>query len=854
MPIYIYIYIYNISLYHFIEIIKEVKINGSNLDKLLKTPLNQLEENCLDHALLAAVEVGNHNSVGKLILCGASNIDKALEESRKRRKYVVTATLLLVMAAMENDRILVLKLYCEVVQGLDTKIPLTKEDDLAELQHAMCNNTVKTVIPIEISRRCSASAVREELLLRTDVDKESGTVLWCGLHLTQLEISWLQKIYWVKKISLASNEFTSLPSNMDKYLKQCSKLDLQWNKICEIPHCLLILPSITEVNLSHNNIREIPDVPEWSASLSVLDLSYNCLNCLPNSACSLTLKHLNISNNQFDKVPHCVCSFVALSTLNIAHNSKIHNLPSELGRLKKLLHLNLNGLNNLIYPPKSARATTADCIRYLWSRLRSARGFFHMKLLLLGKYGMGKSTMVARLQGREVGNESTVGVNISEWKYSPTPNRKTFQFRIWDFAGQEEYYATYHCFLSKRSLYLLVWNITEGDAGVADLKPWLNNVSVRAPDSVVIVVGTFLDKVSEEVRQSGKIDDLLRKVQELTAQYRRLVVTNITVVGLQGRIENVQKLKDYIYNAASEYRIKNQYVMGAEIPFSYHVLDANLSTIHRRVKDGQHEPIMHAAEFKKMVRDLNLIDIQDNEELCTATHFLHEVGALLHYDDHKHHLNDLYFVDPRWLCNFISTVVTVKQYVRQGILQIKNTSLLFKDKHFPTKYFQQCLTLLGRFEIALPLDKDNERVLIPSMLPESRPAIVNEQLPGANNCYRRFIIFRPSVSGGQFYRHTNPPGLWSRLLSHIMNNVKEINHILSEQVPVEKDDLVNLTNVHLKCEICTLTSVSEESLDKPELVENSFHFDTVSTILNSSSNKSANSEEEVLECDKPAAT
>ena len=60
-------------------------------------------------------------------------------------------------------------------------------------------------------------------------------------------------------------------------------------------------------------------------------------------------------------------------------------------------------------------------------------------------------------------------------------------------------------FLSKHSLYLLVWNVTEGEPGIADLKPWLNNISVRAPNSCVIVVGTFLDRVSEKDRQSGKM-------------------------------------------------------------------------------------------------------------------------------------------------------------------------------------------------------------------------------------------------------------------------------------------------------------------------------------------------------------
>ena len=386
---------------------------------------------------------------------------------------------------------------------------------------------------------------------------------------------------------------------------------------------------------------------------------------------------------------------------------------------------------------------------------------------------------------------------------------------------------------------MLVWNVTEGEAGVADQKPWLNSISVRAPDSCIIVVGTFLDKVSEEDQQSGKINELLRKVEELTRQYRRLVVTNITVVGLKGRMENVAKLKDYIYNAAAEYKIKGWYVMGHKIPSSYHALDNKLSTIHHLVKQGHHEPIMHAVEFQKMVRDLNLFDIQDDDELRTATHFLHEVGALLHYDDPKHNLDDLFFVDPHWLCDLLSTVVTVKQqnpYVKQGILRSKNITLLFKDKRFPNRYFNQYLTLLNRFEIALPLDKNHKRILIPSILPEKRPDVVAEQQLNDKSCYKRFILFRPSIVVGQAYRHPTPPGFWSRLLSHIMNTVKEVRNIINEHVPVEEEDLVISSNLlHLPNSSYTTNLFNSDSKDQLcPVTETVLMFETHSVIFGDS--------------------
>lgn len=51
-------------------------------------------------------------------------------------------------------------------------------------------------------------------------------------------------------------------------------------------------------------------------------------------------------------------------------------------------------------------------------------------------------------------------------------------FSTWDLAGQEVYYATHQCFLSRNTLYLVVWSMEEGDRGIEYLRPWLLNIQV----------------------------------------------------------------------------------------------------------------------------------------------------------------------------------------------------------------------------------------------------------------------------------------------------------------------------------------------------------------------------------------
>ena len=548
------------------------------------------------------------------------------------------------------------------------------------------------------------------------------------------------------------------------------KLDLQHNELSTIPRCILELPSLRELNLSHNKLVDLPDVPEWSSCLIVLDLSYNMLSTIPLNTAAPAIRALNIGNNSFRTVPICVCSFTTLHSLDLSDNPNISTLPAEMGRLTNLARLNLKGLKRLRDPPRSVQRECRDCIRYLNSKLRSAKAFYRIKLMVVGLANRGKTTLVARLLGQDCGDESTVGVDISEWLYKPSLGKTPFHFSIWDFAGQEEYYATHQCFLSQRTLYLLLFNLKHGDKGIQELKPWLNNIVLRAPRSCVIIVGTHLDEVEDDERE--EVDKLLQKVGDVAGSYSRsLQIVEVIPVGLKNLIENIGLLKEAIYNHAANYKTRGgQLIMGQKIPASYHALDKRLEVVLQEVRGGTRKPIMHSEEFKTMVQQMNLADFQDDDELKTAVLFLTDVGTLLHYDDRSHNLHELYFIDPRWLCDMMSKVVTIKErnpFVRKGILHNKDIPLLFKDREFPWQYFQQFLALLDRFEIALPLD--NKRILIPSMLQDERPDIPEAEQSEEDPLYYRYIIFKSADT---------PSGFWSRLLSQIMHSVTQISNAL----------------------------------------------------------------------------
>ena len=575
--------------------------------------------------------------------------------------------------------------------------------------------------------------------------------------------------------------------NVGLYL-QVVKISLQNNNLLSVPPCLLELPNLEELNLSSNKLQELPRLSEWSPSLTSLDLSYNQLSYInPKDISAPAMRSLNLAKNKFRNVPICICSFTTLQILDLSENPDIMILPPEMGQLSSLFDLNLKGLNDINDPPKSIQKDPVSCIRYLNNKRRCPQSFYRMKLMLVGCANRGKTTLVACLQGKKCGNEATVGVDISEWSYRSSFNRPTFYFSIWDFGGQEEYYATHQCFLSQESLYLLLFNLRHGREGVKELQPWLNNLALRVPQSCVIIVGTHLDEMRNE-----NVGELLAYVNTVAEQFlNRLQIVDVLAVGLKNSIKNVNILKNGIYNHAANYKNKaGEPIMGRSIPASYHALDRQLRKLQQEVRRGFREPVMHLAEFKEMVYKMKSTDIQDDEELRTATLFLTDAGSLLHYDDRRHNLHELYFIDPRWLCDMMATVITVKErnsFIQQGILHKKHLPFLFKDQRFLQRYFKQYLTLLDQFEIAIPLSHDH--MLVPSMLPEEAPDILPKDRQD-EPVHSRFIVFNSA---------NTPPGFWSRLLSRIMHSIPKIRALL--QTPSLSATSLGIHNVsdHKSC-------------------------------------------------------
>ncbi|CAE1312967.1 unnamed protein product [Acanthosepion pharaonis] len=467
------------------------------------------------------------------------------------------------------------------------------------------------------------------------------------------------------------------------------------------------------------------------------------------------LTTLDISNNRLSNLTKDIGQVSQLKMLNLSGN-EIRELPPEMGLLKRLWKLDLDHcpLEGAVHDLMLQNRSAVEITGFLNSVLEAECEYSCLNLMLVGTHNVGKTSLLMQLRKlckvpkdsrpkhwvERVGGGSpakgkllsTVGIDMDEVILDKS-TKGPITFRTWDFGGQREYYATHRYFLLKRSLYLVIWKITDGEEGVNGMLQWLINIQSQAPGSSVIIIGTHLDILKNRATRNSFPKDFEDAMMKLISE--RYMVPEPDKCGLPNVIDawnvsnitgnNVKKLLQRIYDQAFALRhprSKRTLLLKQKIPKKYLYLQEIVQEIADEKKARGEDPVLSRELYKIQVMNKMMERIgtsfRDVAELDQATHFLHENGVLCHYEDVN--LSDTYFLDPQWLCDQLAKVVTIREvnkFAINGVMYMKDLGLLYKSltrtNHSGSQGYM--LDLLSKFELALQFDKD--KLLVPSLLP-----------------------------------------------------------------------------------------------------------------------------------------
>ncbi|CAN0449744.1 unnamed protein product, partial [Ascophyllum nodosum] len=124
------------------------------------------------------------------------------------------------------------------------------------------------------------------------------------------------------------------------------------------------------------------------------------------------------------------------------------------------------------------------------------------KVVFIGHSGAGKTSLIKSIKagkGQLTRGEEleSVGVSVQDHHFETGREART-DVKLYDLAGQVDYYGLHQLFLTERALYVLVWNASKflgkHEALSDELKDWLSTLHLRAPQSTVLLCGTHKDK------------------------------------------------------------------------------------------------------------------------------------------------------------------------------------------------------------------------------------------------------------------------------------------------------------------------------------------------------------------------
>lgn len=544
----------------------------------------------------------------------------------------------------------------------------------------------KTVLEYERKYTSLTQEQLEDLLIEAR-DNE-----WQTLDLSNCRIDKLPDLLW---------EVTSLRV---LYIGNNS-MDDNYNSIKEIPAGIGKLENLEALSIYRLPISSVSKEFRNLKKLTYLD----CFRCeftnFPNNLLNRNIKGIGIDVKNINDLVK-ICKIKKLEELFLTWSS-IEILPVEIGDLTKLKTLflansnvraipeslmNSKHINRFVIantplerdiPEAMLKQNAYDLICFICKQQKQnvCYAFNESKMIIVGQGNVGKSCLLERITNNNyVEKESTEGIDVKKWAYYK--NRKEYTLNIWDFGGQEIYHSTHQFFLTKRSLYIFVWDArAEEEYGRIDY--WLKTIESFADDSPIIIV---INKCDKDVARVNRID--FKTYKEKYPQIKAIIDISCK------DNYNIKKLKTYIKNEAS-----NLPIMKEKWIKSWLEVRTELEELSHRYK------YINYKEYENICKKYGI----GFDETRSLSKYLHDLGIILNYQDDPL-LKGIIILDPQWATSAVYKILDSQERLlknKNGILKISDLPFIWNDSElYPEDKHIFLLKIMEKFQLCFELNKE----------------------------------------------------------------------------------------------------------------------------------------------------
>ena len=513
-----------------------------------------------------------------------------------------------------------------------------------------------------------------------------------GLRHLPKEVS---SLTWLTTLLLQDNLISEIPEFIDE-LTNLRTLHLVSNPVSSVPTTLARLTKLSGLYITRGKPSAAHPVIGNLTSLRALALAGIGLTEFPEWLLNLEkLTHLYLFNNGLKYLPDSISKLRHLTLLSVSGND-FQELPSSLLNLQHLKALYIDPILGI--PKEITERRDAEEILDYYFRIKGQRQPLNeFKLMLVGRGGVGKTTLVHRLtSGKYKEFKRTPGINITKWPVEVESDQ--VQAHVWDFGGQEIMHGTHRFFMTERALYLILLSGREGTED-HDAEYWLSLVRSFAGDVPRIILLNKWDDYQFELNR-----------QLLKEKYGNSLVfvetdsrSGTGMSELQNRIcQLAKKLPGLKAAWPSEWRQIKE-----ELP--------------RKKKSW-----VTFDDFREFCTKQGIDQSKDQEALADS---LHHLGLMLSYRKEEA-LRDFGVLNPQWVTKGIYQILNSPQLRKtQGKFTLKDFADVLPNRSYPKEVHPYLLALMRKFQLCHPLDDKGEKYLIPELLTKEEPDLETEFPP-----------------------------------------------------------------------------------------------------------------------------
>jgi internalin A len=533
----------------------------------------------------------------------------------------------------------------------------------------------------------------------------------------------------LKNLKLRTNQITDLTPL--SALTNLKNLSLQYNKISD----LTPLSALTKLERLYLYENQITNLTPLSALINLKELSLrsNQITALTPLKELKQLKYLNVKNNSIERLPPQITSWWPDMEINLKHRLSYG--------------LNLYG-NPLTDPPvEIVRQGKAAIKNYFDEIERASVLFLESKLLLVGSGDVGKTTLMKKLKDNDFkvvpGREDTTrGVDIQPWQLSCSFDdglSRDVKIHFWDFGGQDILHATHQFFLTKRSLYLLVWDPRKEEE-TRSFDYWLNAVKLLGAGSPLIMVMNKADMRVKHIDEASFKDKFPNIAQFLQVS---------CVSGF-----HIPELTETIRSTLSQ------------MPHLLDKLPKRWMDIRAELNARQDDYITQEDYFA-----VCLSQQMEKDKALFLSDYLHDLGIILHYRQDPV-LADTVILKPEWATGAVYALIdSLEIQNSKGRFNRANLGRYWNPDIYPAEKHPQLIRLIEKFELCFNI-VDTDDYIIPGLLPSQRPAIDMEAYRSTHNLHLRYSY------------DFMPAGIITRFISRLHYLIRE-DHYWNNGVELE---------------------------------------------------------------------